>query len=166
MQSMVLWYCISPNIDCHRWGFAMSDSDKIELACIIVRCSKKSRTCLSRTLSGMYKLWDWPALTYVILHYLLLIVGVSGGVGVQSRSMALACIKNAMLLDVNFSSNKMWCYFKLASRHIRNATLNQDTWCKIEVATLLGIKLYHFKQDAMLLEVNILQHDDATLLWF
>ena len=48
--------------------------------------------------------------------------GWGGGGAITFNS---ACIQDAALLHVNFSSNKMRCYFKLTSCHIHNATLNQ-----------------------------------------
>ena len=96
-----------------------------------------------------------------MLRYLLLMAEVSGGWlrgggvngwggAITFNSVALACMKNSTLLNVNFISMQVLCYFNLNSCHIRNAMLNQTHSCNIDVATLFGVNLISNKMSCYL----------------
>ena len=77
--------------------------------------------------------------------------GVNGwGGAITFNSVALACMKNSTLLNVNFISMQVLCYFNLNSCHIRNAMLNQTHSCNIDVATLFGVNLISNKMSCYL----------------
>ena len=144
----------------------------VELAYIIVRCLYKSCTCTHVLHS------QWIALTLTLtctnIRNVTLLAFDGGGFGwgggnVHVNLSTHTHTHHATLFNVKFSSNKMWCYFKLTSCHTRNATLIKHTSCNINVATLLDVNLisnklscylkltsYHIKWNVMLLEVQFM----------